>query len=79
MTTAVMLGRRVRRFDFVGVRVYGRDDLPGTLARGRDLIIASAAQASDPRAGLWMRPLAYQTDAKASATSRDAFVFTVVL
>ena len=49
------------------------------LARGQDSIIASVAQASDPRAGLWMRPLAYQTDAKASAASRDAFVFTVVL
>ena len=33
MTTAVMPGRRVRRFDVVGVRVYGRDDLPGSRAR----------------------------------------------
>ena len=33
MTTAVMPGRRVRRFDVVGLRVYGRDDLPGSRAR----------------------------------------------
>ena len=33
MTTAVMPGRRARRFDVVGLRVYGRDDLPGSRAR----------------------------------------------
>ena len=33
MTTAVMPGRRVRRFDVVGLRFYGRDDLPGSRAR----------------------------------------------
>ena len=33
MTTVVMPGRRVRRFDVVGLRVYGRDDLPGSRAR----------------------------------------------
>ena len=33
MTTAVMPGRHVRRFDVVGLRVYGRDDLPGSRAR----------------------------------------------
>ena len=33
MTTAVMPGRRARRFDVVGLRLYGRDDLPGSRAR----------------------------------------------
>ena len=44
-----------------------------------DLVVASVAQPTDLRAGLWMGPSSHRTDLWAGAASRDSSVMTSVL
>ena len=44
-----------------------------------DLVVASVAQPTDLRAGLWMGPSSHRTDLWAEAASRDEVVVTSVL